>query len=160
MKREVVSIPGAPKPVGPFSPAIKAAGFVFVSGQLPLAGGSMPEGIVAQTRQSLENVKAVLEAAGTGLGNVVKCTVFMADMKEWPDFNAIYVTYFDRDRLPARSAFGANGLALGARVERVRRISQNGIRSQGGLGLFSEIRPRVRCDALAQSPRAAQSRNR
>jgi 2-iminobutanoate/2-iminopropanoate deaminase len=116
VKREAVNIPGAAKPVGPFSPAIKAAGFVFVSGQLPLAGGSMPEGIVAQTRQSLENVKAVLEAAGTGLGNVVKCTVFIKNMDDFAKMNEVYAGFFPQTP-PARSTVEVARLAKNALIE-------------------------------------------
>ena len=116
MKREAVNIPGAPKPVGPFSPAIKAAGFVFVSGQLPLAGVTMPQGIAAQTRQSLENVKAVLEAAGTGLGNVVKCTVFIKNMDDFAKMNEVYAGFFPQTP-PARSTVEVARLAKNALIE-------------------------------------------
>ena len=84
MELEAISVPGAPKPVAPFSPAIRAAGLVFVSGQLPLdKAGAMPEGTAAQTRQCMENVKSLLEAAGTSLGRVVKCSVFITNMDEF-----------------------------------------------------------------------------
>ena len=104
----------------PFSEAVRVGDMLYLSGQIGLKPGTrevISGGLTAEAKQTMENVKAVLERHGSSLRRVVKCTVFMADMKEWPDFNAIYVTYFDRDRLPARSAFGANGLALGARVE-------------------------------------------
>jgi enamine deaminase RidA (YjgF/YER057c/UK114 family) len=65
----------------------------------------------------MENIKATLEKNGSSLDHVVKCTVMLADIKEWAQMNTVYVTYFKKDRLPARSAFGTNGLALGARVE-------------------------------------------
>ena len=117
VKREAVSIPGAPKPVGPFSPAIKAAGFVFASGQLPLdAKGVMPEGIAAQTRQCLDNLKAVFEASGTELGNVVKCTVFIKNMDDFAKMNEVYAAAFG-DARPARSTVAVRTLPVGGRVE-------------------------------------------
>jgi 2-iminobutanoate/2-iminopropanoate deaminase len=117
VKREAVSIPGAPKPVGPFSPAIKAAGMVFASGQLPLdAKGAMPEGIVAQTGQCLENLKAVFEAAGTNLGNVVKCTVFIKNMDDFAKMNEVYASFFPQTP-PARSTVEVSRLARNALIE-------------------------------------------
>jgi 2-iminobutanoate/2-iminopropanoate deaminase len=105
----------------PFSPAVRAGGLIFVSGQIGsrFEGGRMvlvPGGIEAETRQTLDNVREILERAGSSMERVVKCTVMMADMAEWPAMNAIYATYFPGPK-PARSALGANGLALGARVE-------------------------------------------
>jgi reactive intermediate/imine deaminase len=105
----------------PFSPAVRAGGLIFVSGQL---GTRMVDGrpvlvsggIEAETRQALENVRDILAQAGSSLDRVVKCTVMMADMAEWPRMNAVYVTFFPGPK-PARSAFGTTGLALGARVE-------------------------------------------
>lgn len=108
-------------PTRPFSPAVRVGDLIFLSGQIgtdPTAsGGVVPGGIEAETRQTLENIKRTLEAVGSSMDKVVKCTVMMADMAEWDRMNAIYRTYFKPDRLPARSALGANGLALGARVE-------------------------------------------
>ena len=80
---------------------------------MELAPGDMP----AEARQTMENIGAVLMEAGLGFEDIFKCTVMLADMSKWAEFNEVYVTYFDPDRLPARSAFGANGLALGAPVE-------------------------------------------
>jgi 2-iminobutanoate/2-iminopropanoate deaminase len=117
MKREAVSVPGAPKPIAPYSPAIKAAGLVFVSGQLPLdSAGTIPEGITAQTRQCLENMKALLAAAGTEPGNVVKCTVFITNMDDFGKMNEVYREYFPNTP-PARSAVEVPRLAKGALVE-------------------------------------------
>ncbi|MFW6056929.1 MAG: RidA family protein [Chloroflexota bacterium] len=117
VEREAFSIPGAPKPIAPFSPAIKAAGLVFVSGQLPLdTSGSMPEGISAQTRQCMENMKALLEAAGSGLDRVVKCTVFLTNFDEFSRMNEVYGQYF-ADTPPARAAVEVSRLARGALVE-------------------------------------------
>ncbi|MEX2181354.1 MAG: RidA family protein [Gemmatimonadaceae bacterium] len=108
-------------PTRPFSPAVEVNGLIFLSGQIgtdaSAAGGLVAGGIEAETRQTLDNIKRTLEAIGSGMDRVVKCTVMMADMAEWDRMNAVYRTYFPADRLPARSALGANGLALGARVE-------------------------------------------
>jgi reactive intermediate/imine deaminase len=76
----------------------------------------VPGGIEAETRQTLENIRAIVEESGSSLDRVVKCTVMMADMAEWPRMNAIYAAFFPNPK-PARSAFGTTGLALGARVE-------------------------------------------
>jgi reactive intermediate/imine deaminase len=103
----------------PFSDAVRVGDLLFVSGQLGVAPGTVKlveGGIKAEARQTMENIRAVLEANGSSMDEVVKCTVFLADMKEWADFNSVYTTFFARN-LPARSALGAAGLALGARVE-------------------------------------------
>ena len=92
---------------------------LYVSGQLGNAPGTLklvPGGMAAEARQALENTQAVLERHGSSMDQVVKCTVFLADMKDWPAFNEVYVKYFTQ-HLPARSALAAAGLALGARVE-------------------------------------------
>lgn len=103
----------------PFSDAVLVGDLIFTSGQLGNLPGKrelVPGGIAAEARQAMDNLRTVLEANGSDLAHVVKCTIFLADMAEWPAFNAVYVAYFG-DRLPARSALGASGLALGARVE-------------------------------------------
>ncbi|MEM9572686.1 MAG: RidA family protein [Pseudomonadota bacterium] len=102
----------------PFSPAVETDGWVFLSGALGIVpgGGLAPGGIGPETRQTMDNIQATLESEGLGWDRVVKCSVFLADIAEWPTFNEIYKTYFDGD-YPARSALGASGLALGARVE-------------------------------------------
>jgi reactive intermediate/imine deaminase len=101
----------------PFSAAVRVGEMLYLSGQMGTAKGKLvPGGIAAETRQALENAKAVLERHGSSLDRIVKVTVMLADMAEWPAMNAVYVTYFPR-HLPARSAFGASGLALGGRVE-------------------------------------------
>ena len=105
----------------PFSPAVRAGGFLFVSGQIGarMQNGAMalvPGGIEAETRQTMDNIRDILTRNGSSLERVTKCTVMIADMSEWPRMNAIYATYFPGAK-PARSALGANGLALGARVE-------------------------------------------
>jgi reactive intermediate/imine deaminase len=106
-------------PTRPFSPAVRANGFLYLSGQIGTdsAGRVVTGGVQAETRQALDNIRAVLTRAGSSLDRVVKCTVFMADMKEWASMNEVYVTFFDASRRPARSAMGATGLALDARVE-------------------------------------------
>lgn len=103
----------------PFSESVEAGGFVFLSGQLgtdPETAELVKGGIEPETRQLMENVKAALANRDLTFSNVVKCTVMIDDMADWPAFNAIYAEYFDGD-FPARSAFGADGLALGAVVE-------------------------------------------
>lgn len=105
-------------PKNPFSPAVRAGNLLFLAGQIGTdsSGKVVAGGIQAEARQALNNISDVLRKTGSSMDNVVKCTVFMADMKEWPAMNEIYATYF-RLHLPARSAFGATGLALNARVE-------------------------------------------
>lgn len=108
-------------PTRPFSPAVRVGDLIFLSGQVGVnadaSGGLVAGGIEAETRQTLDNIKKVLTDIGSSMDHVLKCTVMMADMKEWDRMNTVYTTYFTPGRLPARSAFGANGLALGARVE-------------------------------------------
>ncbi|MEL7040647.1 MAG: RidA family protein [Pseudomonadota bacterium] len=101
----------------PFSSAVEADGWVYLAGELGTVDGVLVAGGIApETRQTMDNIAATLAANGLGWDRVVKCTVFLADIAEWPVFNEIYKTYFEGD-FPARSALGANGLALGARVE-------------------------------------------
>jgi len=104
----------------PFSQAVRVGDVLYLSGALGNKPGTLdlvPGGMEAEARQTMENIGAVLKQNGLGFHDVFKCTVMLADMTKWPDFNQVYVTYFDPDRLPARSAFGASGLALGAQVE-------------------------------------------
>ena len=104
----------------PFSDAVEVNGVLYLSGALGNLPGKMElvkGGIEAETRQMFENIARVLEQAGCDFDDVFRCQVFLADMKEWPAFNKVYVEYFKPDRLPARSAFGAGALALSARVE-------------------------------------------
>jgi len=105
----------------PFSSAVRTGDLLFVSGQIGtrLADGApvlVAGGLEPETRQTLDNIRAIVERAGTSMDRVVKCTVMLADMSDWPKVNEIYATYFPGPK-PARSAFGATGLALGARVE-------------------------------------------
>ena len=103
----------------PFSEAVSANGFLFVAGQIGNLPGKLelpPGGIAAESKQALANMQAVLERRGASLRDVVKVTVFLADIAEWPAFNDVYKQYFHAP-FPARSALAASGLALGARVE-------------------------------------------
>ena len=109
----------APAAIGPYSQAIKAGGFVFVSGQIPIdpqTGQFVAGGIAEQTERVLKNLAAVLEAAGSGLDRVVKTTVFLADMKEFAGMNEVYATFFSGPP-PARATVAAAGLPRDARVE-------------------------------------------
>ena len=102
----------------PFSDAVRVNDILYLSGQLGIGSdGKLPDGIEAQTKQAMDNVGAVLKRAGVGYDDIVHCTAFLADMKDWPAFNKVYLGYFPDGPLPARSAFGANGLALGALLE-------------------------------------------
>jgi 2-iminobutanoate/2-iminopropanoate deaminase len=102
----------------PFSSAVRVGDLLFLSGQIGnTPDGKLPAGIEAQARQAMENIGAVLKGQGLGFGDLVKCTVMLDDMKDWPAFNKVYVTYFPDGNYPARSAFGADGLALGALLE-------------------------------------------
>jgi len=108
-------------PTRPFSPAVRAGNLLFVAGQIGTPSVSatavVPGGIGPETRQAMLNIKDILEKSGSDMAHVVKCTVFIADMKDWDAMNAVYKTFFADGRYPARSAFGANGLALNARTE-------------------------------------------
>lgn len=104
----------------PFSQAVRVGDVLYLSGCLGNEPGKMdlvPGGLEPETRQTMENIRAALTANGLTFDDVFKATVMLADMSEWAAFNKIYLTYFKPDRLPTRSAFGAAGLALGARVE-------------------------------------------
>jgi len=105
-------------PGSPFSTATRVGDVVYLSGQIGVGpDGKLPEGFEAQAKQTIENVGGALKRVGLGWGDVFKCTVMIDDMANWPKFNAIYVPYFPAGKLPARSAFGADGLALGAALE-------------------------------------------
>ena len=115
---EAVKTDRAPAAIGPYAQAVKAGGFVFVSGQIPLApDGSLVEGdIRVQTERVMENLKAVLEAAGSGLSRVVQTTCFLADMEHFPGFNEVYARYFTPP-YPARATVAVKALPRGVRVE-------------------------------------------
>jgi reactive intermediate/imine deaminase len=105
----------------PFVNAVKVGNILYLSGQIgsvqPGKPPLVPGGIEKETHQAMANIKQVLAENGSSLENVFKCTVMMADMKEWPLMNQIYASYFPNGHYPARSAFGATALALNARVE-------------------------------------------
>jgi reactive intermediate/imine deaminase len=105
-------------PGAPFSTAVRVGDTVYLSGAIGIGpDGKLPEGFEAQAKQTMENVGAGLKATGLTWGDVFKCTVMIDNMADWPKFNTVYVPYFPKGKLPARSAFGADGLALGALVE-------------------------------------------
>lgn len=109
----------APAAIGPYSQAIKVGNLIYTSGQIPIdpaTGVFVEGGIKEQTRQSLTNVKAILEEAGLSMSNVVKTTVFMADMNDFADMNSIYAEFFS-EPYPARSAVAVKTLPKGALVE-------------------------------------------
>ena len=98
---------------------VRVGNILYLSGKLGTdsTGKLAPGGISAETKQTLENIKAVLEKNGSSMDNVIKCTVMLADIKEWAEMNTVYVTFFKKERLPARSALGVSGLVQSARVE-------------------------------------------
>ena len=105
-------------PGAPFSTATRVDDVVYLSGAIGVGpDGKLPEGFEAQAKQTMENVGAGLKRAGLGWSDVFKCTVMIDNMADWPKFNEVYVPYFPAGKLPARSAFGADGLALGAMLE-------------------------------------------
>lgn len=119
MQKKIISTDQAPAAVGPYSQATQTGDLLFTAGQLGMVPGSKafagPD-IESQTRQALQNLKAVLEAGGSDLQHVLKTTVFLADMDEFPRMNAVYAEFFANDP-PARSAVQAAALPLGGRVE-------------------------------------------
>ena len=117
--KKVISTAKAPAAIGPYSQAVQVGNLVYTSGQIPIdpATGQFAEGgIQAQTRQSLLNVKAILEEAGLAMSDVIKTTVFMADMNDFADMNAVYAEFF-AEPYPARSAVAVKTLPKGALVE-------------------------------------------
>ena len=105
-------------PDAPFSVATQVGNTVYLSGQLPLdIQGKMADNMTAQARQVMDNVKSAAAVAGLTMNDIFKCTVMIDDISQWGDFNKVYVTYFEKGKLPARSAFGADGLAMGAMLE-------------------------------------------
>ncbi len=117
MKKVICSV-SAPGAIGPYSQAIEVNGMLFLSGQLPIdaSTGLMADGIEAQANQSLQNVKHILEEAGLTMANVVKTTVFLADMSLFADMNKVYATFFEGE-YPARSAVAVKALPKDALVE-------------------------------------------
>ena len=119
IQKRIIATEAAPAAIGPYSQAIAAGSLVFTSGQIPIdpATGVFPEGIEAQTRQSLTNVKAILEAAGLTMDSVVKTTVFLSDMNNFGAMNEVYATFFTEGSYPARSAVEVARLPKDALVE-------------------------------------------
>jgi 2-iminobutanoate/2-iminopropanoate deaminase len=102
----------------PFSESVRVGDILYLSGQIGTRqDGTVPDDFDAQAKQTMENVGSALRARGLGWSDVFQCLVMLDDMADWPAFNKIYVPYFPAGKLPARSAFGADGLALGAKVE-------------------------------------------
>ena len=116
--RKVIATEKAPAAIGPYAQANVIGNMVFTSGQLGMdpATGELKEGLEEQTKQALENLKAILEEAGSGLDKVIKTTCFMADMGDFAAMNAIYATYFSGD-FPSRSAFQVAALPKGGLIE-------------------------------------------
>lgn len=117
MKR-IIKSPNAPAAVGPYSQAVEVGNTLYVSGQLPVdpKTGKMPEGIEEQTRQSLENIRAILTEAGYAPGNVVKSTVLLTDIADFGAMNGVYAGFF-AEPFPARVCYQVAALPMGARVE-------------------------------------------
>jgi len=116
--KKVISTENAPKAIGPYSQAIEANGFLYISGQIPVnpANGEIPEGITAQTRQVMENIGGILKEAGYDYSQVVKCTCLLSDMENFKAMNEVYGSYFSENP-PARAAYGVVKLPLGVLVE-------------------------------------------
>ena len=116
--KKIIASPAAPKAVGPYSQAVEAGGTLYVSGQLPVdaAAGAMPEGIEAQTRQSLTNLGHILREAGCDFSDVVKTTVLLQSIGDFAAMNAVYAEFFTRD-MPARVCYEVARLPMGALVE-------------------------------------------
>ena len=115
-----VQTPDAPRPVGPYSQAVAFGDWIFVSGQIPLdpATGAVVEGeIEVQVERVLANLRAILDAAGASLAQVVKTTVFLADLSDFPRMNAVYAQHFNTSPAPARSTIEAGRLPLGVKIE-------------------------------------------
>ena len=117
--KTVISTSQAPAAIGPYAQAVETNGLVITSGQLPIdpATGTFPEGIQAQTRQSLTNVKAILTEAGTDMDHVLKTTVFLSDMNNFAAMNEVYATFFTEGSYPSRSAVEVARLPKDALVE-------------------------------------------
>ena len=119
MTLRTISTPDAPAAIGPYSQGVVVAGFLYTAGQIALHPGSMtvvPGGVTEQTRQVMANLRAILAAAGSGLDRVVKTTVFLVDMKDFAEMNAVYAEAFG-DHRPARSTVAVSGLPKDVRVE-------------------------------------------
>ena len=117
--RQPISTDAAPAAVGPYSQAVRAAGLVFTAGQLgvdPASGEFAGDDVAAQAERALENLRAILEAAGSGMDRLVKVTVYLAEIGDWPAVNEVYARLVP-EPFPARSAFAVRDLPKGARIE-------------------------------------------
>jgi 2-iminobutanoate/2-iminopropanoate deaminase len=118
--KHIINTPNAPAPIGPYNQAVKSGHLIYTSGQIPIdpdTGHLVDGGIREQSIQVLENLKAVLEAAGGTLEDVIKTTVFLADMADFPEFNTVYAEYFTEKNAPARSTIQVAALPKNALVE-------------------------------------------
>ncbi len=118
--KQIINTENAPAPIGPYNQAVKSGSLLFTSGQIPIdpkIGKVVEGGICEQAHQVLKNLQAVIEAAGAKLDDVIKTTVFLADMAEFPKLNRIYGEYFGEENAPARSTVQVAALPLGVRVE-------------------------------------------
>ncbi len=118
--KKIVNTKNAPAPIGPYNQAVKSGHLLYTSGQIPIdpATGKMVDGGVReQSIQALENLKSVLEAGGSSLDDVIKTTVFLADMADFPVMNTIYAEFFSEENAPARSTVQVAGLPMGSLVE-------------------------------------------
>lgn len=118
MDKKIITSPEAPAAIGPYSHAVSANGFLFVSGQLPInpATGEVPADIQSQTRQVMDNLMAIVKSAGLGPDDIVRATIYLTDMNDFATVNEIYASYFN-DTFPARATLGISALAKGAIVE-------------------------------------------
>ncbi len=120
MDKKAVTTVNAPKAIGPYSQGVLAGNFLFVSGQIgidPLTGQIVEGGIEKETKQALENMKAILKASDFGMKNVVKCDLFLSDMADFETANMVYSSYFTWKPLPARVTIEANRLPKNAKIE-------------------------------------------
>ena len=127
MRREAITASGAPEPAGPYSHAVVANGFVYVSGQGPVnpETGSTPDGFEDQVRQTFENLRTILEAAGSGLGDVVKVNAYVTDLTRFVRFNEVYREFFAQDP-PARTTVGVDLLGILVEVDCVAVVRGSG----------------------------------
>ncbi|KAG4069339.1 hypothetical protein HA402_012192 [Bradysia odoriphaga] len=119
MEKQIINTNSAPAPIGPYNQSVKAGNTLYVSGQIaldPVSGELIKSGIVDETHQVMKNIQAILTAAGVGFENVVKSTIFLTDMKTFPQVNEVYGSYFSSD-FPARETVQVSGLPKGVDVE-------------------------------------------
>lgn len=116
--KKIIATDNAPKAVGPYSQAVEANGTLYISGQIPVdpATGKVVEGVTEQTKQCLDNISAILTAAGYSLENVVKTTVLLDDMANFSEMNGVYASYFTKD-MPARACYQVVKLPMGVKIE-------------------------------------------